>query len=164
MGVTRTGIGFDAHRLVPGRRLVLGGVEIDYAMGLAGHSDADVLCHAVTDALLGAVADGDIGRHFPDTDDRWRDACSVELLRVTRERLAARGVRVISTDSTIIAEEPKLSPHVDRMREALAAALGVEIGAVSVKATTVETMGALGRKEGIAAFSVVNVVEEGGAA
>lgn len=164
MGVTRTGIGFDAHRLVPGRRLVLGGVEIDYAMGLAGHSDADVLCHAVTDALLGAVADGDIGRHFPDTDDRWRDACSVELLRVTRERLAARGVRVISTDSTIIAEEPKLSPHVDRMREALAAALGVEIGAVSVKATTVETMGALGRKEGIAAFSVVNVVEEGRAA
>ena len=164
MGVTRTGIGFDAHRLVPGRRLVLGGVDLDYAMGLAGHSDADVLCHAVTDALLGAVADGDIGRHFPDTDDRWRDACSVELLRVTRERLAARGVRVISTDSTIIAEEPKLSPHVDRMREALAAALGVEIGAVSVKATTVETMGALGRKEGIAAFSVVNVVEEGRAA
>jgi len=138
----------------------LGGVEIEHEMGLEGHSDADVLCHAVTDALLGAVADGDIGRHFPDTDDRWRNASSVELLRTTLERLAARGIRVVNTDSTIIAEEPKLSTHVDRMREALAGALGVEIGAVSVKATTVEKMGALGRKEGIAALSVVNVTED----
>ncbi|NQT91683.1 MAG: 2-C-methyl-D-erythritol 2,4-cyclodiphosphate synthase, partial [Lentisphaerae bacterium] len=115
MRTTRTGIGFDAHRLVPGRRLVLGGVEIECEMGLEGHSDADVLCHAVTDALLGAVADGDIGQHFPDTDDTWLDASSVELLRVTRERLGMRGVKIVNTDSTIIAEEPTLSPHVDRM-------------------------------------------------
>ena len=131
----RTGIGFDTHRLVEGRALTLGGVRIPHATGLLGHSDADVLTHAIMDALLGAVADGDIGQHFPDTDPRWKDADSLALLRQVVARLAARGWRVGNVDATILAEAPRLAPHIPRMRERLADALGLPAGAVSVKAT-----------------------------
>lgn len=153
----RTGIGFDAHRFAAGRRLVLGGVAIDHAAGLRGHSDADVLCHAVMDALLGAVADGDIGQHFPDTDPAWKGACSLDLLKAVGERLACGGWLVVNVDATVVAEEPRLAPHIPAMREKMAQALGVECGRVSVKATTVEGMGAFGRKEGIGAMAVATV-------
>ena len=153
----RSGIGFDAHRFAENRALVLGGVTIDFEWGLAGHSDADVLSHAVADAMLGAVADGDIGTHFPDTDARWKDACSLDLLRSVGERLKARQARVVNMDATVIAEQPHLAPYIPAMRAALASALGLDPDQVSVKATTVETMGALGRKEGIAAMAVVCV-------
>ena len=153
----RSGIGFDAHRFAENRALVLGGVTIDFEWGLAGHSDADVLSHAVADAMLGAVADGDIGTHFPDTDARWKDACSLDLLRSVGERLKARQARVVNMDATVIAEQPHLAPYIPAMRAALASALGLDPDKVSVKATTVETMGALGRKEGIAAMAVVCV-------
>jgi len=153
----RTGIGFDAHRLVNGRPLVLGGVAIAHERGLAGHSDADVLCHAAADALLGAMADGDIGTHFPDTDERWRGADSLALLRLVVRRLREAGARPSNLDATVIAEEPKLAPHIAAMRANLAEAAGVATSAVSVKATTVEQMGALGRREGIAALAVATV-------
>jgi len=155
--IIRTGIGFDAHRLVSGRRLVLGGVEIRNSLGLDGHSDADVLCHAVTDALLGAVADGDIGRHFPDSDLTWKDARSLDLLKNVAERLGSKGMRVINVDSTVIAESPKLVPYTDAMRANIAGMLRIAVDRVSVKATTTEKMGALGREEGIAALAVVTV-------
>jgi 2-C-methyl-D-erythritol 2,4-cyclodiphosphate synthase len=153
----RTGIGFDAHRFAPERRLVLGGAAIEPGPGLAGHSDADVLCHAVMDALLGAVADGDIGSHFPDTEGRWKGARSVDLLRAVAERLKAAGWRVANVDATVLAEAPRLAPHVPRMRASMAAAMGVAADQVSVKATTVEGMGALGRREGMAAMAVATV-------
>ena len=153
----RTGIGFDTHRLVEGRALILGGVRIPHATGLLGHSDADVLTHAIMDALLGAVADGDIGRHFPDTDPRWKDADSLDLLRQVTARLASLGWQVGNVDATVLAEAPRLAPHIDRMRTRLAAALGVADGAVSVKATTVEGLGAIGRREGISAMAVATV-------
>lgn len=153
----RTGIGFDAHRFAEGRKLVLGGVCIPDAAGLAGHSDADVLSHAITDALLGAVADGDIGRHFPESDPAWKDARSVDLLARVGQRLRDRGVRVVNVDATLIAEAPRLAPFTGRMREALADAIGIGPEDVSVKATTVEGMGALGRSEGIAAMAVATV-------
>lgn len=155
----RTGIGFDAHRFASGRRLVLGGVEIEHRLGLDGHSDADVLCHAVTDALLGAVADGDIGRHFPDTDNAWKDARSLDLLKTVADRISSKGARVINVDSTVIAQSPKLAAYIDAMRGNIAGALNVSVNCVSVKATTVEKMGALGRGEGIAAMAVVTVEE-----
>jgi 2-C-methyl-D-erythritol 2,4-cyclodiphosphate synthase len=153
----RTGIGFDTHRLVEGRALTLGGVRIPHATGLLGHSDADVLTHAIMDALLGAVADGDIGQHFPDTDPRWKDADSLALLRQVVARLAARGWRVGNVDATILAEAPRLAPHNARMRARLAEALGITVAAVSVKATTVEGLGAIGRREGISAMAVATV-------
>ena len=153
----RTGSGFDAHRLVEGRALVLGGVRIPHATGLLGHSDADVLTHAIMDALLGAVADGDIGRHFPASDPRWKDADSLVLLRHVGARLADQGWRVGNIDATVLAEAPKLAPHIATMRERLAGALGVDAGAVSVKATTVEGMGAIGRREGISVMAVATV-------
>jgi 2-C-methyl-D-erythritol 2,4-cyclodiphosphate synthase len=156
----RTGIGFDAHRLVAGRRLVLGGVEIPHATGLLGHSDADVLAHALADALLGAVADGDIGTHFPDRDARWRDADSLDLLRQVAERLRAAGWRVVNADATVMAEAPRLAPHIPGMRARLASALGVGTAAVSVKATTLEGLGAVGRREGITALAVATVTDE----
>jgi len=151
----RTGIGFDTHRFAEGRKLILGGVEIEHAQGLDGHSDADVLTHAVIDALLGAVADGDIGTHFPDTDDTWRDADSIDLLRATCVRLEA--ATIVNVDATIVAERPKLAGHIDAMRARLADAMGLEPARVSVKATTAETMGALGREEGIAAIAIATV-------
>lgn len=157
--MTRTGIGFDAHRLVPGRRLVLGGVAISHAHGLLGHSDADVLVHAIMDALLGAIADGDIGRHFSDQDPRWKDADSLDLLRQVTARLAAQGWRVVNTDATVLAEAPRLAPHILSMRERLSAAMAVDVACVSVKATTVEGMGAVGRREGISAMAVATVAQ-----
>lgn len=153
----RTGIGFDTHRLVEGRRLVLGGVEIAHTLGLLGHSDADVLTHAIMDAFLGAIADGDIGQHFPDTDAKWKDADSLKLLGAVVERVWAQGWEVVNVDATVLAERPKLMPHIPAMRERLAQAMGVEVGAVSVKATTVEGLGAIGRQEGISAMAVATV-------
>lgn len=157
----RTGIGFDTHRLVEGRKLILGGVDIPHETGLLGHSDADVLTHAIMDALLGAVADGDIGRHFPDTDPKWAGADSVALLSAVVARLAAGGWRVGNVDATVLAERPKLLPHIPAMRGRLAEAMGVGVGAVSVKATTVEGLGAIGRREGISAMAVTTVLPIG---
>jgi 2-C-methyl-D-erythritol 2,4-cyclodiphosphate synthase len=155
----RAGIGFDTHRLEAGRRLVLGGVEIEESeAGLAGHSDADVLTHAVIDALLGAAGLGDIGRHFPDTDERWRDADSLELLRAIREQLGDAGYRPANIDATVACEEPKLSPFRDEMRTRLAEAVGLEPSAVNVKFTTGEGLGFVGRGEGIAALAIATVV------
>lgn len=150
----RIGQGFDAHAFAEGRRLVLGGVEIDHFIGLAGHSDADVLAHAIGDALLGAAALGDLGKHFPDTDPQYRDADSLDLLRRIVTMLAERGWSIANVDATVIAEAPKLAPYMDRMREALAGALGAQVDQVSIKATTTERLGFTGREEGIAATAI----------
>jgi 2-C-methyl-D-erythritol 2,4-cyclodiphosphate synthase len=154
---SRHGIGYDTHRLVEGRRLVLGGVEIDHDLGLEGHSDADVLAHAVIDALLGAAGLGDIGDHFPDTDDRWRDADSIALVGRVASMLDDAGLTVVHVDVTVMAERPRIAPHRDAMRERLGSALGVEPGAINVKATRGEGMGFVGRGEGIAALAVATV-------
>jgi len=151
----RIGNGFDVHALVPGRKLVLGGVVIPYDRGLDGHSDADVLLHAVCDAILGALALGDIGAHFPDTDARWKDADSRVLLRHVSSLATARGYRVGNLDVTLIAQAPKVAPYVAAMRANLAADLGCEESEVSVKATTTERLGFTGRGEGIAAMATV---------
>ena len=154
----RTGIGIDTHRFEDGRPLILGGVEIEDAdRGLTGHSDADVLTHSIIDALLGAASLGDIGQHFPDTDERYRDANSLELLDEARALIWERGLAVGNVDSTVICEAPKLGPYRERMRETLAAPLGVEAARVSVKFTTNEGMGFAGRGEGIAAMAVVSL-------
>ncbi|NLL83868.1 MAG: 2-C-methyl-D-erythritol 2,4-cyclodiphosphate synthase [Lentisphaerae bacterium] len=153
----RTGIGYDAHRLVAERKLVLGGVTIPFAYGLAGHSDADVLTHAITDAVLGAVAAGDIGQHFPPSDPQWLNANSIELLRQSVALVARQGWSVVNIDATVMTEAPKLAPFIVTMRQYIAAASGVAIEAVSVKATTVEGMGAIGRREGIAAMAVATL-------
>ncbi|HET8976773.1 MAG TPA: 2-C-methyl-D-erythritol 2,4-cyclodiphosphate synthase [Solirubrobacteraceae bacterium] len=152
-----TGIGYDCHRLVAGRRLVLGGVEFEHELGLAGHSDADVLTHAIIDAMLGACALGDIGQHFPDTDPQYRDADSIQLLRATVELLRAAGYAVRHVDATVVIERPKLAPARDRIRARLAAALELGIEHVSVKATRGEGMGFVGREEGVAALAVATV-------
>jgi 2-C-methyl-D-erythritol 2,4-cyclodiphosphate synthase len=157
-----TGIGWDSHRLVEGRPLILGGVRIEHDRGLAGHSDADVLTHAVIDALLGAAGLGDIGAHFPDTDERWRDADSIELLRHVAGLLAAEGLRVVNVDATVVLERPKVGPHREAIRERLAGALGLDARRVNVKATTGEGMGFVGREEGAAALAVANVEESRG--
>jgi 2-C-methyl-D-erythritol 2,4-cyclodiphosphate synthase len=154
----RTGIGYDSHRFEAGRRLVLGGVEIpDAPQGLTGHSDADALTHAVIDALLGAAGLGDIGQRFPDTDERYRDADSLELLDDVRAAVWDRGLAVTSIDATVVCEAPRLGPHRDRMRETLANAVGIEAARVNVKFTTNEGMGWVGRGEGIAALAVASV-------
>ncbi len=147
----RIGNGFDVHRLVEGRRCIICGVEIPYEKGLLGHSDADVALHALCDALLGACAKRDIGYHFPDTDERWKGADSRMLLRGVRDIIAADGWQVSNVDVTIIAQAPKMLPHIDAMRANVAADLGIDIDAVSVKATTTERLGFTGRGEGIAA-------------
>ena len=152
-----TGIGWDSHRLVEGRPLVLGGVRVPSERGLHGHSDADVLAHAVIDALLGAAARGDIGQHFPDTDERWRDADSMALLRAVVGLVARDGFAVAHVDATVLMERPKLAPHRDAIRAALAGALGVEAGRVNVKASTGEGMGFVGRGEGVAALAVATL-------
>jgi 2-C-methyl-D-erythritol 2,4-cyclodiphosphate synthase len=157
LSVGRSGIGWDSHRLVEGRPLILAGVEIPAERGLAGHSDADVLTHAVIDALLGAAALGDIGQHFPDTDERWRDADSIELLRAVRELLDERGLAPVNLDATVICEAPKLAPHRDAMRGRLAEAIGLQLDAVSVKFTTGEGIGFVGRGEGVAALATASV-------
>jgi 2-C-methyl-D-erythritol 2,4-cyclodiphosphate synthase len=156
----RTGIGFDIHRFAPGRKLILGGVHVPSPDGLEGHSDADVLCHALADALLGSIADGDIGQHFPNTDSKWKDADSVELLRHVVGRLTAKGFKVVNVDAVITAERPKVMPYALRMRERLAPVLGVGLGEVSIKATTMEGLGAIGRAEGIAVMAVATVEKQ----
>jgi 2-C-methyl-D-erythritol 2,4-cyclodiphosphate synthase len=157
VGQITTGIGYDRHAFAEGRRLMLGGVEIDHDRGLAGHSDADVLTHAIIDALLGAAALGDIGQHFPDTDERYRDADSLELLRATAALLAARACEVIHVDATVLIERPALAPFRDAMRQALASAMGIGVERVSVKATRGEGMGFVGREEGAAAMAVATI-------
>ncbi|MBI3127008.1 MAG: 2-C-methyl-D-erythritol 2,4-cyclodiphosphate synthase [Candidatus Tectomicrobia bacterium] len=156
----RVGVGFDVHRFDAGRKLILGGVEIPFEKGLAGHSDADVLVHAVCDALLGAAALGDIGQHFPDTDPRWRGADSIGLLGEVVAMAAARGFRPHNVDAVVVAERPKLAPYIGRMRQRLARALGLGEDAVSVKATTSERLGFTGREEGIAAQAVCTLRPE----
>jgi 2-C-methyl-D-erythritol 2,4-cyclodiphosphate synthase len=153
----RVGIGYDIHRLVSGRPLILGGVRFESPRGLDGHSDADVLAHAIGDALLGAAALGDLGQHFPPGDPRWKDVSSLELLRSIRGLLETRWTRVINVDATLVAEAPRVLPMRERMCANLAQALGLETGAVSVKATTNEGLGAVGRDEGIAAWAVALV-------
>jgi 2-C-methyl-D-erythritol 2,4-cyclodiphosphate synthase len=150
----RIGQGYDVHALVAGRRLVIGGVEIPYHKGLAGHSDADVLLHAICDALLGAAAMGDIGSHYPDSDPQYSEVNSRELLRATAKKLVAAGFKIINIDSTIVAEAPRMAPHVARMTGNIAADLGINPAAVSVKATTTEALGHIGRGEGIAAQAI----------
>jgi 2-C-methyl-D-erythritol 2,4-cyclodiphosphate synthase len=156
----RCGIGYDVHRLVEGRKLILGGVEIAHSRGLEGHSDADVLSHAIADALLGAIAAGDIGQHFPNTDESIRGISSIEILKRVTRLLAEKKARVLNVDATVIAEEPKLAPYIAAMRKMVADALGVSDSNVSVKATTNETLGAIGRREGIAAMAVATVEQE----
>jgi len=155
----RIGYGFDVHQLVPDRRLVLGGVEIPFEKGLKGHSDADVLLHAVSDALLGAMAMGDIGRHFPDTDPEYKDADSRDLLRVCLKLLRQRSYKVGNVDATIVAQKPKLSSYIDRMRENMAEDLHLGMDEVSVKATTSEQLGYTGRGEGMSASAVVLIYQ-----
>ncbi|MGH7573200.1 MAG: 2-C-methyl-D-erythritol 2,4-cyclodiphosphate synthase [Gemmatimonadota bacterium] len=153
----RTGIGFDVHRFAEGRRLVLGGIEIGHPRGLAGHSDADVLLHAIADALLGAAGLGDIGRHYPPGDPRWKDADSVELLRDAAGRVRAAGWEMSNVDATVLAEAPRVGPHVERMIARISEALSLQPDRVSVKATTMEGLGPIGREEGIAAMAVATV-------
>jgi 2-C-methyl-D-erythritol 2,4-cyclodiphosphate synthase len=150
----RVGYGSDVHRLVDGRRLVLGGIEIDHAMGLEGHSDADVLLHAITDALLGAAALGDIGQHFPDSGDEWRGADSRVLLKKVVERVAGAGFRVVNLDATLIAEMPRMAPYIPQIRSSIAGIVGVSVDRVSVKATTSEGLGFVGDGLGMAAHAV----------
>ncbi len=155
----RIGQGIDVHALAAGRKLVIGGVEIAYEKGLEGHSDADVLLHAVCDALLGAAALGDIGRHFPDSDARYKDADSRALLREVVRKLAQAGYRVVNVDATMVAQAPRLAPYMTRMIDNIAADLGIARDAVNVKATTSEGLGYTGRGEGIAAMAVVLIDE-----
>ena len=156
----RIGHGYDVHKLVEGRRLIVGGVEIPHRLGLLGHSDADVLLHAIADALLGACAMGDIGGMFPDTDPQWKGADSLKLLTAVTKRINAAGFTVGNIDATLIAQAPKMKPHIDAMRANIAAACGVAVGRVSVKATTEEHLGFTGREEGIAAHAVCLVNEK----
>jgi 2-C-methyl-D-erythritol 2,4-cyclodiphosphate synthase len=155
--MTLVGIGFDSHRLTAGRRLVIGGIEIPHERGLDGHSDSDVLAHAVIDALLGACGLGDIGEHFPDTDERWRDADSIGLLAEVVAMLARQRLEIVNVDCTVIMEAPKLAPHRHAIRERLAVTLGLEIERVNVKASTGERIGFVGRGEGVAALAVASV-------
>jgi 2-C-methyl-D-erythritol 2,4-cyclodiphosphate synthase len=155
--VTRVGFGFDLHPLAPGRPLVLGGVTVDFDRGLAGHSDADVLSHAVGEALLGALALGDLGRHFPDTDPRYRGISSLRLLRNVVELVTAQGGRLVNVDATVLAQAPRLAPLLPEMAKRLAETLGLEVDRVSVKAKSPEGLGLVGRQEGMAAMAVVSV-------
>src|SRR4051812_10402515 len=156
--VPRVGIGLDVHALAPGRRLILGGVEIPHDAGLAGHSDGDALVHAIVDALLGAAARGDIGQWFPSSDQRWAGADSLDLLQTIVIILQAEGWQIGNIDATIVAQQPRIGPHIALMRERLSAVLGIPVDAVSVKATTTDHLGALGRAEGIAAQAVALLV------
>lgn len=150
----RIGTGYDVHRLVPGRQLILGGVEIPYQKGLLGHSDADVLLHAVSDALLGAAALGDIGKHFPDSEPRFKGISSLQLLKEVAVKLESRNYTIVNVDATIIAQEPRLAPYIEDMRSNIIEALNLNLDQVNIKATTTEGLGLTGRKEGIAAQAV----------
>ena len=160
MSIFRSGIGYDVHRLAEGRKLILGGVEIAHSRGLDGHSDADVLSHAIADALLGAIGAGDIGQHFPNTDDSIRGISSIEILKRVSKLVAEKDAHTINIDATVVAEEPKIAPHIAQMRKIIADAIGVPDSSVSVKATTNERLGAIGRSEGIAAMAVATVKVE----
>ncbi|MBI1839419.1 MAG: 2-C-methyl-D-erythritol 2,4-cyclodiphosphate synthase [Verrucomicrobia bacterium] len=151
------GIGYDVHELVEGRRLVLGGVEIPHTRGLEGHSDADALLHAITDAVLGAIGESDIGHFFPNTDPRWKGAASHVFLSEAAAQVARRGGRIINIDATLLAQQPKIAPHIPQMKQRIATALGIPPKRVGVKATTNETLGFIGREEGIAAMAVASV-------
>ena len=155
--MTRFGMGYDVHRLVEGRKLILGGVDVPYEKGLLGHSDADVLLHAVSDAILGAAALGDIGTHFPDTDERFKGADSGKLLEEVVRLVRAEGYAIGNVDATIVAQAPKLLPHIPRMRENIARMLGVAVGDVNVKATTEERLGFTGSGEGMSAYAVAGI-------
>jgi 2-C-methyl-D-erythritol 2,4-cyclodiphosphate synthase len=156
----RCGIGYDAHRLRSGRKLILGGIEISHHRGLEGHSDADVLSHAIADAVLGALGAGDIGKHFPNTDEAIRGISSIEILRHVATIAAQKNARVVNLDATLLAEAPKIAPHIPAMQERIAAALGIQVEAISIKATTNEGLGAVGRGEGMSAIAVASVVVE----
>ena len=160
--MTRFGMGYDVHRLVEGRKLILGGVEIPWEKGLLGHSDADVLLHAVADALLGAAALGDIGRHFPDTDEKFAGADSMKLLAEVVRLVREKGYRVGNVDATIVAQAPKIAPHIEKMAENIARVLGVERDCVNVKATTEERLGFTGSGEGMSAYAVAGIEKETG--
>ena len=149
----RIGIGYDSHRLVEGRKLIIGGVEIPFSKGLLGHSDADVLCHAIIDAIIGALGSGDIGRHFPDTDDKWKDTSSIELLSQIIELMRKKAFEILWIDSTVITERPKLLPFVEKMKEAISKT-GIPANSINIKAKSNEGMGFIGRGEGIAAQAV----------
>ena len=155
--MTRFGMGYDVHRLVEGRKLILGGVDVPYEKGLLGHSDADVLLHAVSDAILGAAALGDIGTHFPDTDEQFKGADSGKLLAEVVRLVRAEGYAIGNVDATIVAQAPKLLPHIPRMRENIARLLGVAVGDVNVKATTEERLGVTGSGEGMSAYAVAGI-------
>jgi len=155
--MTRVGFGFDLHPLVPGRPLVLGGVTVPSETGLDGHSDADVLSHALGEALLGALALGDLGRHFPDTDPRWRGVSSLRLLEQVMALVRGRGGELVNVDTTVLAQAPKLAPHLPEMAKRLSGVLGIPVTRVSVKAKSPEGLGLVGRREGIAAMAMVSV-------
>jgi len=156
----RVGFGYDVHPLVEGRPLILGGIKIPYLYGLQGHSDADVLLHAISDALLGAIAEGDIGRHFPDTDPQYKNIRSTILLKKVMTRIREKGFHILNIDATILAQRPKLSDHIPRMVKEIADVLEIETGRINVKATTSEGLGFAGRGEGISAYAVVLVEED----
>jgi 2-C-methyl-D-erythritol 2,4-cyclodiphosphate synthase len=158
--MTRSGIGYDVHRLVAGRKLILGGVEIPHSVGLDGHSDADVLCHAIADALLGAIGESDIGHHFPNTDEGIRGISSIAILARVHGVLTTKQARIVNVDATLIAEAPKIAPHIPKMREEIARALQLNATQVSLKATTNEGLGTIGRGEGMAAMAVASVETE----
>jgi 2-C-methyl-D-erythritol 2,4-cyclodiphosphate synthase len=156
----RIGFGYDAHRLVKGRDLILGGVKIPYEKGLLGHSDADVLSHAIGEAILGALSLGDLGKHFPDTDEKYKGISSLKILSMINDMAKKENAKIIHIDSTIVAQEPKLSPYIEKMRENIADVLKIKTDQVSVKATTTEGLGFTGRKEGISAYAIV-LMEKG---
>lgn len=156
----RVGIGYDAHRLVPGRPLILGGVEVPFEKGLMGHSDADVICHALADALLGAAGLGDLGKYFPDNDPQWKGISSLKLLEAVAARLKETGFHIANVDAVLVAERPRIGPYVSRMGQVLAHSLGISATQISVKATTTEGLGFVGMGEGMAAYAVA-MIEEG---
>ena len=151
----RIGNGYDVHRLVEGRKLILGGVNIPHSLGLDGHSDADVLCHALCDSLLGASGAGDLGKHFPDTDDQWKGVSSLVLLKKTGIIISERGYQITNIDTTIVAQQPKLAPHIQAMTSNISKCLKIQSDQVNIKATTTENLGFTGREEGISAYAVV---------
>jgi 2-C-methyl-D-erythritol 2,4-cyclodiphosphate synthase len=155
----RIGIGYDSHRFVEGRKLILGGVEIPFDRGLLGHSDGDAICHAITDAVIGALGKGDIGKHFPDSDNRWKNASSIQMLKQIIDLASSEGYRVAWIDSVIITERPKLAVYIDRMKQALSQA-GIPSGVINIKAKTNEKMGFMGREEGLAAQAVCLLIPE----
>jgi len=158
--MTKIGFGYDAHRLVKGRDLILGGVKVPYDLGLLGHSDADVLSHAIGEAILGALSLGDLGKHFLDTDEKYKGISSLKILSMINDMAKKEDAKIIHIDSTIVAQEPKLSPYIEKMREKIAGVLKIKTDQVSVKATTTEGLGFTGRKEGISAYAVV-LMEKG---